>query len=44
MAWEQITKSLTGADLGGTNFTLCEEFTNPPEESTCHSSVPPLKS
>lgn len=32
MAREQISKSLTGTDLGGMNFTLCEEFTNPPED------------
>ena len=32
MAREQITTSLTGVDLGGVNFTLCEEFTNPPDD------------
>jgi hypothetical protein len=32
MAREQITKSLTAADLRGANFTLCEEFTNPPDD------------
>jgi hypothetical protein len=32
MAREQITKALTAADLAGMNFTLCEEFTNPPDD------------
>jgi hypothetical protein len=32
MAREQITESLAAADLGGVNFTLCEEFTNPPDD------------
>jgi hypothetical protein len=32
MAREQITKVLAGTDLGGINFTLCEEFTSPPED------------
>ena len=32
MAREQITKALAGADLDGMNFSLCEEFTNPPDD------------
>jgi hypothetical protein len=32
MAREQITKSLARADLGGLSFTLCEEFTDPPDD------------
>jgi hypothetical protein len=32
MAREQIVESLTGTDLEGMNFTLCEEFTNPPDD------------
>jgi hypothetical protein len=32
MAREQITRALAGADLGGINFTLCEEFTGPPDD------------
>jgi hypothetical protein len=32
MAREQIVESLTGTDLEGVNFTLCEEFTNPPDD------------
>jgi hypothetical protein len=32
MAREQITTVLAGKDLGGIDFTLCEEFTAPPEE------------
>lgn len=31
MAREQITRALAGRDLGNGPFTLCEEFTNPPE-------------
>jgi hypothetical protein len=31
MAREKITRALAGKDLGQTRFTLCEEFTNPPE-------------
>jgi len=32
MAREQITKVLAEADLEGINFTLCEEFTGPPDD------------
>lgn len=32
MAREQITNALSGADLTDVNFSLCEEFTNPPDE------------
>jgi len=32
MAREQITKVLAEADLHGINFTLCEEFTGPPDD------------
>lgn len=32
MAREQITRVLAGTDLGGINFTLCEEFTSPPDD------------
>ena len=32
MARLEITKALAGTDLGGVNFTLCEEFTNPPDD------------
>jgi hypothetical protein len=32
MAREQITKVLAGKELGGVDFTLCEEFTGPPDE------------
>ena len=32
MAREQIIKALTRTDLGGMSFTLCEEFTNPPDD------------
>jgi hypothetical protein len=32
MAREQITQVLAGTALGGINFTLCEEFTNPPDD------------
>jgi hypothetical protein len=32
MAREQITAALAGADLGRLEFTLCEEFTNPPDD------------
>ena len=32
MAREQITEALTGTDLSGMNFALCEEFTNPPDD------------
>jgi hypothetical protein len=32
MAREQITAALAGVDLGRLEFTLCEEFTNPPNE------------
>ena len=32
MAREQITKVLADADLEGINFTLCEEFTGPPDD------------
>jgi len=31
MAREQILRALDGKDLRTTGFTLCEEFTNPPE-------------
>jgi hypothetical protein len=32
MAREQITAALAGVDLGRLEFTLCEEFTNPPDD------------
>jgi hypothetical protein len=32
MAREEITAALAGADLGHLEFTLCEEFTNPPKD------------
>ena len=32
MAREQITKVLAETDLEGINFTLCEEFTGPPDD------------
>ena len=32
MAREQITTALAGADLGRLEFTLCEEFTKPPND------------
>jgi hypothetical protein len=32
MAREQITAALSNEDLGGLEFTLCEEFTNPPND------------
>jgi hypothetical protein len=32
MAREQITAALAGVDLGSVEFTLCEEFTNPPSD------------
>jgi hypothetical protein len=32
MAREQITAALSGVDLGRREFTLCEEFTNPPND------------
>lgn len=31
MAREQILRALAGKDLRAVRFTLCEEFTNPPE-------------
>ena len=31
MAREQILRAVDGKDLGTIRFTLCEEFTNPPE-------------
>ena len=31
MAREQILRALEGKDLSTIRFTLCEEFTNPPE-------------
>ena len=31
MAREQILRALDGKDLRAIRFTLCEEFTNPPE-------------
>jgi hypothetical protein len=31
MAREQILRALEGKDLRNVRFTLCEEFTNPPE-------------
>jgi hypothetical protein len=31
MAREQILRALDGKDLRTIRFTLCEEFTNPPE-------------
>ena len=32
MAREQITKALARVDLDRMNFSLCEEFTNPPDD------------
>lgn len=32
MAREQITEALGGTDLGGVDFALCEEFTDPPDD------------
>jgi hypothetical protein len=32
MARVEITKALAGTDLGGLDFALCEEFTNPPDD------------
>jgi hypothetical protein len=32
MARVEITKALAGTDLRGVKFTLCEEFTNPPDD------------
>jgi hypothetical protein len=32
MARDQITKVLAETDLEGINFTLCEEFTGPPDD------------
>jgi hypothetical protein len=32
MARDEITRGLAGIDLHGVTFTLCEEFTNPPDD------------
>jgi hypothetical protein len=32
MAREHITAALDDTDLGGINFAVCEEFTNPPDD------------
>jgi hypothetical protein len=32
MARAEITRSLAGTDLRGVDFTLCEEFTDPPDD------------
>jgi hypothetical protein len=32
MARDEITRALAGADLGGIDFTLCEEFTGAPDD------------
>ena len=38
MAREEITRALAGKDLRHIRFTLCEEFTNPP--NTCGRKGP----
>jgi hypothetical protein len=32
MARDEITQALAGTDLRGVHFTLCEEFTHPPDD------------